>query len=309
MKKSKVFKKLKIALTTSVLALSATLVSVPVQNYLGLEVVSIASQARIGKKSLSIKVGQKTKLKVVGTKKKAKWTSSDKTIASVDKNGNVVGISNGTAYVDAKIGKKTYSCTVNVKFDAESAKKNISVELKDTGDGVVAIIKNNNSYTLNVKANFVYFNGGSMISSDSEENPGLESKKECAVFFSCPLDSDYKKVAYDDYKISVNVDCPSGSLIPNVDGISVKSNLGANNITAEATNNSKIKYSSAVISCVMYDNYGHAIGYDWHYLDCDNPGDTDYLSFDFPEDSNYNPIIPASYEIYINSAYTYSWNL
>mgnify|MGYP007084611847 FL=1 len=36
-----------------------------------------------------------------------------------------------------------------------------------------------------------------------------------------------------------------------------------------------------------------------------NAGDVDYISFDFPYDSNYDDIIPSSYKIYVDYAYTW----
>ena len=60
-------------------------------------------------------VGKKAKLKVKGTKKKVKWSSSKKKIATVTKKGVVKAKKKGTAKIVAKIGKKKYTCKVVVK--------------------------------------------------------------------------------------------------------------------------------------------------------------------------------------------------
>ena len=55
------------------------------------------------------------KLKVKGTKKKIKWSSKKKSIATVTKKGVVKGRKAGKTTIVAKVGKKKYSCKVIVK--------------------------------------------------------------------------------------------------------------------------------------------------------------------------------------------------
>lgn len=59
--------------------------------------------------------GKSTVLKVNGTKAKS-WTSSDKSIATVSKNGKVTAKIQGTVYIGCKAQNgKTYKCKVNVR--------------------------------------------------------------------------------------------------------------------------------------------------------------------------------------------------
>lgn len=67
---------------------------------------------KLDQKSISINVGQSVKLNLINAKK-AKWTSSNKQVATV-KNGLVVGKKAGKAVISAKVGKKTLKCKVNV---------------------------------------------------------------------------------------------------------------------------------------------------------------------------------------------------
>ena len=53
-------------------------------------------------------------MKVKGTKKKVKWSSNKKTIATVTRKGKVTAKKQGTAVITAKIGKKKYKCKVKV---------------------------------------------------------------------------------------------------------------------------------------------------------------------------------------------------
>lgn len=60
--------------------------------------------------------GNKLKLKVLYTSKKPKWSTSNKKVATVSKNGYVKAVGNGKCTITAKIGKKTYKCRVNVVY-------------------------------------------------------------------------------------------------------------------------------------------------------------------------------------------------
>ena len=69
---------------------------------------------QINKSELDVEIGEGYQLKVRGAKKKVKWTSSVKTVATVSKKGYVIGLSKGTAIITAKSGKKEVFCVVNV---------------------------------------------------------------------------------------------------------------------------------------------------------------------------------------------------
>lgn len=74
-----------------------------------------AATVKISKKKVSLTKWQKTVLSVKGTKKKAKWSSSNKNVAAVSGNGTVTAKKKGRAVITAKIGSKKYKCTVTVK--------------------------------------------------------------------------------------------------------------------------------------------------------------------------------------------------
>lgn len=73
---------------------------------------------KLSKKSIVIGKGQTAKLKVKGTKKKVKWSSTKKSIATVTKKGVVKGKKIGSCYIKAKVGGKTLKCKVAVKKPA-----------------------------------------------------------------------------------------------------------------------------------------------------------------------------------------------
>ena len=79
-----------------------------------LSTVNAASKMKLNKKSATIKVGKSIQLKVKGTKKKVKWSSSNKKVATVSVKGKVTGKKKGSAKITAKIGKKKLTCNIKV---------------------------------------------------------------------------------------------------------------------------------------------------------------------------------------------------
>lgn len=258
-----------------------------------------------------IKVGETLLLKVTGTKKKVKWSSSNKQVATVTKKGKVTAKQVGSATITAKVAKKTFRCYVTVEsnFSASEATEKISCTLQDTGKGVVAILKNNNEITVKISAKMAYYSGGIMIGTRSDDNYAFESGEECALFFYAPHDADYHDVEYDDYKITLSVEEGGSSLVCDSNGIEVTEDFGTDNISAEIKNNSGKTLNSVLVSCVFYDSSNNAIGYDNHYAECKTDGSIDFITFNFPHDENYKTIYPSDYKIYVNSAYSYDWEL
>lgn len=76
---------------------------------------------KLNKKSATITVGQTVKLKVKGTKKKVKWSSTNKAVCTVNKSGLVKGKKAGSAVIKAKVKKKTLKCKVTVKAKSGSS--------------------------------------------------------------------------------------------------------------------------------------------------------------------------------------------
>lgn len=77
--------------------------------------ITVIAGAKISEKNHAINVGEKFTLKIIGKSGKITWSSSDKKIATVDKNGKVTAKKEGTAIIKATIGKTTYTCTVYVE--------------------------------------------------------------------------------------------------------------------------------------------------------------------------------------------------
>ena len=103
--------------------------------------VSILPAAQVNAATKKIKISQTKVILTVGKtktlslknvskkqKKKIKWTSSKKSVATVSKSGKVKAKKAGTATITAKLGRKKYKCKVTVKKKAtkkKSSKKKI----------------------------------------------------------------------------------------------------------------------------------------------------------------------------------------
>lgn len=115
-KKMKMFKKILLA---SVIGVSMVVMAPQMAKVLpGLESAYTveAASVKINKKSKTIYEGNTYNLKITGTKKKVKWSTSNKKVATVDSKGKVKAKSNGKATITAKVGGKKYTCKVNVKL-------------------------------------------------------------------------------------------------------------------------------------------------------------------------------------------------
>lgn len=91
----------------------------------------VYAAVKISKKSAYIIKGKKLTLKVTGTKSKAKWSSSNKKIATVSSKGVVTAKKKGSATITAKVGKKKYTCKVTVETPSLN-KKSVTVNKGNT---------------------------------------------------------------------------------------------------------------------------------------------------------------------------------
>lgn len=88
-----------------------------------ISVAEAASKVKINKTKATIIKGTTVQLKISGTKKKVKWTTSDKKIAAVSSKGKVTGKGAGKATITASVGNKKYTCKVTVQAPKVSEKE------------------------------------------------------------------------------------------------------------------------------------------------------------------------------------------
>lgn len=79
---------------------------------------ALAKGIKLSKKSITLYVGQTKKIKLKGTAKKPKWSSSKKSVATVTNNGKIKARKKGNAIITAKLGTKKYKCKAKIKKKA-----------------------------------------------------------------------------------------------------------------------------------------------------------------------------------------------
>jgi hypothetical protein len=148
-----------------------------------------------------------------------------------------------------------------------------------------------------IYATLAYYLDGKMVDTAKDYCYGVESGRECALFFYKPDASNY-----DNYKIALQVKEVTGTKCQ-ANKISIDSNMSVDNLSVQVTNNSNVNLPIIIIAVVFYDSAGNAISYDYTSAECSAAGSIDYLSFDFPHDENYDTITPNTYKLFINCAH------
>lgn len=87
-----------------------------------------AAKVKLSKSKVYLVKGNTAALKVTGTSKKVKWSSSKKSVAKVSAKGKVTAKKKGTAVITAKVAGKKLKCTVKVfnKLTASQAEKAVA---------------------------------------------------------------------------------------------------------------------------------------------------------------------------------------
>ncbi|MEG2440865.1 MAG: Ig-like domain-containing protein [Acetivibrio sp.] len=106
-------------------------------------VAEAAAKVKLSAAKKSIDVGEKITLKVVGTSKKALWTTNKKSVATVSQKGKVTGKKEGMATITAKVDGKKYTCKVTVKAKENEFVVNSPYETVETkiGDNSIVVPK------------------------------------------------------------------------------------------------------------------------------------------------------------------------
>lgn len=117
-----------------------------------------AAKAKLSKKKITIKTGDKYKLKVKNAQGKVTWSSSKKSVASVSKKGVVKGKKKGTAVITAKVKGKKLKCKVVVKKAKTTLTKTVTsndIDVTIRTSGVTSLsyqINNHSSKKLSSKS-------------------------------------------------------------------------------------------------------------------------------------------------------------
>lgn len=126
---------IKKSITTLIIVAMAFTLAMPVT-------AQAKAKPTLNKTKITIFVKKSYQLKVKGTSKKAKWTTSNKKVVAVNSKGKITAKKKGTAKITAKVSGKRYTCKVTVKQPVTSialnkktatlTKKGATVSLKAT---------------------------------------------------------------------------------------------------------------------------------------------------------------------------------
>lgn len=97
---------------------------------------SSAASVSLSKTSVTLTKGYQTTLKVNGTSSSVKWSTGDKSIATVTSKGKVVGKGVGTTYIYAKVSNTTLKCKVKV-VAAKITASTSSITFDQAGDSKI----------------------------------------------------------------------------------------------------------------------------------------------------------------------------
>lgn len=98
--------------------------------------VEAKAAPRLNYKKVTLVQGKKKRLKVrnLSRRRKVKWYSTKKSVATVNKKGVVKAKKKGKTYIVAKVGKKKYRCKVIVKRKVTKKKKKTKKSKKPVGN-------------------------------------------------------------------------------------------------------------------------------------------------------------------------------
>lgn len=121
-------KKLTKVIVMMVMLAIVTPLTLPISNT---TVAQAAATIKLDKKNITLTAGKSTTLHIKGTKKKVTWSTSNKKIATVNKNGKVTAVTGGAISVTATVNKKKYSCKVKVIVAVNKAVKDAPFAAKE----------------------------------------------------------------------------------------------------------------------------------------------------------------------------------
>lgn len=269
-----------------------------------------AANITLNKTKKTLYWGEGVTLKVNGTSKKVKWSSSNKKVAYVRDNGRVeAGSKTGTAIITAKVGKKKLTCKITTK---PYSKNGVEItELTRLSNTVILKVKNTNSYAVSIRPSAKFYNkNGKKVGTGDTYNFALEPNHECIMKI---WNSTVKKSVrvYPNYKtLKLNigkVERTTGKYhdAKKVEVQSVKKENG--NYVVRVKNNSWFTFNFVRATMVYYDKKGNVIaaeGKDVHTHRLFAYGSYEFKFPQKPKDGN-KTVKPASYKVFVNYAYRY----
>lgn len=188
----------------------------------------------------------------------------------------------------------------STKFNAKTAKKNVTTKYYKLPDGILAICKNKNNYAVTLEGKVTFLDAEKHKLAVSEDaNYCLGAKQTCAMFYKAPLDANSNYVVYASSKKSLKVSkCSFTSYSKK---IHTTTNMLPAIFNLSVINNGSKKLDVIRVSCVLYDGAGHISGYVQKYVSCYQKGSSVVESINYPATCTGCSKI----KVYVDTAYKY----
>ena len=212
----------------------------------------------LNKTTTKIALNQKETLMVAGTTQKIKWSSENKSIATVNSKGKITPKKVGTTKIVAKIGNTKYKC--KVKVVKENYKSNIALSYNRINGNILITIKNNNSCKIDYVGISVDFYKNNVLVKHSFSNQVCiaangTSYTEAVVPTAQNANGDYEYIDFDKIELSVdeaNVYNNSFSYVDMKNKITVNHSKPNDSIVGTITNNSDEKIDTIELYALYY---------------------------------------------------------
>ena len=129
---------------------------------------TVSAAVKISAEDVVLIKGQTKQLKITGTSKTVKWTSSNQSVASVTAKGKVKAKKKGTALITANAGGTKYKCKVTVQTPSLSNKTAsltagdaITLKLNGTNQKIIWTSSDNSVVTVNSQGKITAIKAGS----------------------------------------------------------------------------------------------------------------------------------------------------
>ena len=250
-----------------------------------------AAKVKLNKTKLTLQVKKTYKLKVKGTKKKPKWSSSKKKVATVSSKGVVKGKKIGSAVITAKVGKKKYKCKVKVvKAIADEDEVVIGGNPTTTQKSTSTTQSGNSNSSENTTAS-AGESGGSDVTtqaggSESGSDSTTASKPTEATTTTEKLDDKY----YEEYEPGDFSGEDFDDKVPKEEEldetakkVETSEEKTLKHIVITVENKNTVWLDSATVYYKYVDDKGNVIATGTEYLGAMKPGEVQYISVEVEE--------------------------
>lgn len=254
----------------------------------------VYAYVRLSKEDLTMYEGESTRLKIKGSSKKFKWSSSNKSVATVDQTGKITAKTEGYAIIYAKRGEEKLSCWVDVLFNKEKALENIKVTPGILLDGAMALIENNYTENVQVNISFAFYDkNNKIVYTDEAEYISVPNGNFC-------IERVYADVLENGtYSVDATIsDVSKDDCINKPDNISLSNvNKTSDGLRMQVKNECGKTIDSARVTCVYYID-GRVVGCEREIIN-DLP----------PNSRKFITIVNPTFKKYARDEYgDYDWN-